>query len=1070
MASENVIPTGGLATSSNPLAGSRGQYVLENMVADMPGWATKRNGMKQLGVGFIRPTSWTSVFSLSSTYAIVSSWTHDDHLFIYVEDGTNSGIAAYSLVTSAGWHKVVEQASIIRLDKDQYKLKQYQFDRRSLVQTSTGVKRIAAIYDNFYPKGSTTSVNYSTMYRNAGIPRALDPRCPNAVAGGASLPGLIALTGFEWLLLSSAVAYRIVWIKRDENAILGVGAPSGRVVVRNTSSTTNYATRLKVPIPAGCNDTSYVMQVYRTNIIQINGSGVIPDPGDEMFLAGEYRLTSNDLSNQYVLYEDVSFDGLIQDALYTNQTQEGPLAGRLQPPICRDLASYGGCAFFANTTERNRLTMKILAVDSSGIGTFKGVRVGDMIVAGDLVMEGVAPANEETQTWYFAVDQTTGAGSEVYRATKTAESFCYKYNLWSNARNGRYYAYNLTTNNDIVGVVGFEEKSIGGDTGAYIGVSRVDAPVQILPAPVFTSTPSNTLAQACAVVTDVGPTTVTVTTAAAHSLTTNDLVFLAPFATSTESGTSSPRFANTDVPAGLYKVTVTGATTFTFPSPSGAASNQTDARAATTGGYVHKVFDTTSSIWTEARSDNSRRPNRLMWSSFQEPECAPLLNTVDLGSASKAILRIVPTQDSLFIFKEDGLWRLKGEAGDWEIIVLDAACILAGAETPGIVDGRIFTYTSAGVVAVDDGGTQKVSGSVSGDLENMFRSLALDPTISQTFVGCGHNESKSYWLSCRTGGTTAGVYRYHIPTRTWSKHYFTFPTDTQESRSGVAFITTAKASRYTSADSQAYSERLVVCSTSTNSSKNMVLIERRTGLVIDYSDCEIGVTVNSFDTSANTATLASASGLEVGDVLIWYLTGSPGVTPYVPAGYSFSVSSANGGKYRAKITAINSNTVTLDISGNVPALSTWPTVASGTHTGAVVKQIRATISPVPITKDGLTLLRFNEIIAGFGSCGRFTKCDFGFNTETATATPGTYQATSSVNGFAYADWLLFGNNMADTTLQYLRTFRTGIPRSCAVGSYLIPSLRNSAACENFDVAGIRVMYEEADNKTRKTNA
>lgn len=1065
MASENVIPNGGLATSSNPLAGGQGQYVLENMVADMPGWSTKRNGMKLLS-----PTSnWPAVFSLSSSYSIVSCWTHDDHVWIYVEDGINSGIAAYSLVTSAGWHKVVEQASIIRLDQNQYKLRAHTFDRRSMIQTAAGIKRVAAIYDDYYPKGSTTSVNYSTMYRDAGIPRALDPRCPSAVAGGASLPGLIALTGFEWLLLSSAVAYRIVWIKRDENAILGVGAPSGRIVVRNNSTTTNYATRLKVPIPSGCSDTSYVMQIYRTNIIQINGAGIIPDPGDEMFLSGEYRLTSTDLSNQYVLYEDVSFDGLLGDALYTNENQEGPFAGRIQPPVCRDLASYGGCAFFSNTTEKQRMTIKFLAVDSSGIGTYKGITLGDYIIAGDLAMEAVAPANEETQLWHFATDQTTGAGSEVIRALKTAESFCYKYNLLSNSVAGRYYAYNLTGNNDVVGVIGLEEKSIGGSTGAFVGTTRVDSPVQILPAPVFTSTPSNTLAIKCAVATDVGPTTVTVTAASNHNLTTNDLVFLAPYETSIENGTTSPRFANTDVPAGVYKITSTGATTFTFTAPSGAASSQTDANAATTGGYFHKIFDTTSSVWTEARSDNSRKPNRLMWSSFQEPECAPLLNTADLGAADKAILRIVPTQDSLFVFKEDGLWRVKGEAGDWEIIVLDAACILAGAETPGIVDGRIFAYSTAGVVSVDDGGVAKVSGPVSGSLENLSRSLAANPTLSQRYVGIGHNESKSYWLAVPDSGGRQGIYRYHSPTRTWSKHKITFQRDKISGTvNRVAAISTAKASRYTSFDAQAYAERLVLCGPGSTTATNGILVERRTGSVIDYSDVELAVTPTSFDTTNITVTISESPttlGIEVGDMFLWYNPAS-----YVPGGYSFSASLSGGGKERAKISSINGSVLTLDISGNIPALSSWPAIGGG-FSGVILKQIRGTISPAPIVaKDGLTLLKFSEIVAAFGSCGRFTKCDFGFNTETATATPGTFQATSSVNGFAYADWLLFGDNMADSTLQYIRTFRTGVPRAVSTGPYLIAALRNSAACESFDVAGIRVIYEEGDNKTRKTNA
>lgn len=1047
--------SGGLTTGLSPSASPRdGLYQCFNMVSDIPGWTTKRRGIKQLS-----PTSnFTDVFSGASKTLLlpVAAWYFDDHIWVYVEDATStnsvvSGICAYSMVTNAGWHKVVESSSFLALDRTQFKMRQTTCDRRQLISTAAGVKRVASVYSDYYPKDSSNNVNYSTMYRNAGIPRALDPRCPNAVAGGATLPGLIAAAGYEWLLLSSAVAYRIAWIKRDENAILGIGSPSGRIVVRNTSTTTNYATRLKTIIPSGVTDSSYVMQIYRTNIVSIDQAGVIPDPGDDMFLAGEYRLTSTDLSNGYVLYEDISFDGLLGEALYTNENQDGNLQGRLQPPIARDLAYYGGCAFYANTTERQRLTIKVLAVDSTGAA--KGVRVGDMLVMGDLVMEGVAVANEEVQTWYFAIDATAGAGSEVIRALKTAESICYKYNQWSNAKNGRYAAYNLTTNNDIVGVIGLEEKSIGGTTGAYLGVNRVDSPIQVLPAPVFTSTPSNTLAQACQVVTNVGPTTVTVTTAAAHNLTTNDLVFLAPFATSTEAGTSSPQLANTDVPAGVYKVTVTGATTFTFPSPSGAASNQTDARAATTGGYVHKIFDSTNSIWTEARSENNRRPNRLMWSPTSEPESVPIENFVDLGSADKAILKIIPTQDSLFVFKEDGLWRLKGEAADWEVIVFDGACILAAPESADVVGGQVYCYTTNGVVAIDDGGVKKVSQKVGGAVDNRLRALATYPSTALTYVGCGHGEDQAYWLSF--GGTD--LYRYHLPTKTWSRHFF----DDKATASGngvVSFVNTVKASRYTTFDNQAYAERLLVTFSST---ANCIGVERKTGQITDFADLDVAVSVSSINTSSNSVTLASVpSSVTVGDVFLW-------VTGAQYGGYSVNSSNI---QYRATISAINGNDLTLAISGAVPALSSWPGV--GAANGYVMKQIQGIVGYMPFeVEDGVSLGKFSEVIVSTGSRGRFSAMDIWFNTETGFPITNltTAQSTSSVNGFAYRDWATAwtprSDNMGDMV-----AVRTGVPRASTTGTSLLVRLVNSRAMELFDVASIRVIGTAGDNKVRKTNA
>lgn len=962
------------------------------------------------------------------------------------------------MVQSGGWHKVVESTSKLRIDSNQFKMRPCIADRRLLLTTASGVKRIAAIYADNYPADSGNAVNYSTMYRDAGIPRALDPRCPNAVAASGTAPGLIASTGFEWLPASSAVAYQVNWFKRDENAIPGVGAPSGRVSIRNTNTTTAYATRLKIPIPAGVADTSYVLQVNRTTVVQADATGDIPDPGADMFLVGEYRVTAADLANQYILYEDVSFDGLLQTDLYTNETQEGPLAARFQPPICRDITTFGGCSFFANTTERQRMLVRILAVDPSRVGTYKGVRVGDMLVMGDLVMEGVQASSEESQTWYFGVDETTGIGSEVIRALKTTESIVYKYNLWSNAKNGRYYAYNMTTTNDIVGVIMLEEKSIGGSTGAYVGANRVDSPIQILPAPVFTSTPSNTLAQACAVVTNAGPTTVTVTAAANHNLTTNDLVFLAPFATSTASGTSSPKFVNTQVPSGVYKITVTGGTTFTFTSPSGAASAQTDARAATTGGYFHKIFDSTTSVWTEARSNNNRKINRLMWSPVFEPESAPISNSVDLGGSDKAILRVVPTQDSLFVFKEDGIWRLKGEGGDWEIIIIDASCILAAPESPGIVDGSVYFFSTNGIFSVNDGGTSKISGPVSGLVDNYFRSLALVQKFAIDYAGVGHSEDQSYWL---VFGGTGLVVRYHVPTKSWSEQSWSDNTNAGGSADPCC-VTMARASRYSTFDAQAYADRIVV---GFRTAQDCIGIERRTSKANELCDFDIPVTVLSFTAATNTVTLsAMPTAAEVGDTFLWYPNAR-----YGPGGYG----STADYRYRGTITAINGASMTISVSSADP-LSSWPAV-SGSRSGSILKRITSRISFMLAGQD-LAAEHFSELSISAGSRGNFSSVSVGFLSDTSHSTSfdttAGSQASATING--YAGTLLAAGSYSLTnrypgTMPLLNTFRCGIPRQTSFASFLVVSLTNDAAFDQFDLAGYRLISTEG-SRARRTNA
>lgn len=84
---------------------------------------------------------------------------------------------------------------------------------------------------------------------NAGIPKALD--------GEGSTTGA---SGF--LANNFTVAYRIVWGIKDDNNNLLLGAPSGRLVVANTSGGTRNMS-LTFLIPDGIT-ASYFFQVYRS--------------------------------------------------------------------------------------------------------------------------------------------------------------------------------------------------------------------------------------------------------------------------------------------------------------------------------------------------------------------------------------------------------------------------------------------------------------------------------------------------------------------------------------------------------------------------------------------------------------------------------------------------------------------------------------------------------------------------------------------------------------------------------------------------------------------------------------
>lgn len=133
----------------------------------------------------------------------------------------------------------------------------------------------------------------------------------------------------------------------------------------------------------------------------------------------------------------------------------------------------------------------------------------------------------------------------------------------------------------------------------------------------------------------------------------------------------------------------------------------------------------------------TNKPNRVYFSDLNEPESVPLINFFDLGSESAKILALVPLQNALLVFKEDGIWRVTGFGPtNWNAEILDNKIRLVRPEAVGVVNNIAFCWATRGFFAVTETSSQSISANLLDfDLRNNYLQNVLDhPTTHATWV------------------------------------------------------------------------------------------------------------------------------------------------------------------------------------------------------------------------------------------------------------------------------------------------------------------------------------------------
>jgi hypothetical protein len=248
-------------------------------------------------------------------------------------------------------------------------------------------------------------------------------------------------------------------------------------------------------------------------------------------------------------------------------------------------------------------------------------------------------------------------------------------------------------------------------------------------------------------------------------------------------------------------------------------------------------------------SDNEVTPNRIYYSKLQQPEAVPVLNFFDVGRKDKVIQRIIALRDSLFIFKEDGIFRLSGEAPqNFSIALFDPTNIMLSPDTGSILSNEICALTNRGVVVVSDTGVQTISKPI----ENLLNKAILNSAFKRQSFAVSSENDRSYhlFITERTTDTVATqCFRYNNDTSSWTKWDVSKTCGVLNSFDDKIYLGAADI--------------------------HQIEKERKTLDRTDHVDREFLVQINTSGISGNlVSSLSSLDNVEVGDVLFQqqYLT------------------------------------------------------------------------------------------------------------------------------------------------------------------------------------------------------
>jgi len=715
--------------------------------------------------------------------------------------------------------------------------------------------------------------------------------------------------------------------------------------------------RVKFTVPENITP-SYFFQIYRT--APSLGSDV--DPGDDMGLVYEANPTAAEIKQGYVEVDDDTPDEFRGAALYTNPRQEGILQANEPPPFAKDLAIFQNCMFYSNTKTVYKLSLNLLGTNNL---------VGTKLELADV-----------TYTFAASEDVSTGqvkvftAGTAAQNLDNTARSLVKVINRYS--ANNQVYAYYLSQADQIPGQLSIEARNL--QIGKFyalsnsVSVGAVNYSPNIAPE-------NNPITSITA-----GPDPI-ITTTTFHSLNVGDTVILAGTDNSID---------------GAYLINAKSATTFTIT------------RAGVTASGSAGSFKNAANA--NGAADNEVSKNRLYYSKQQQYEAVPLLNYFDVGSGDQEIIRIMPLRDSLFVLKEDGVYRVTGSGpSSFSQSLFDNTAFIIGSDTATIGNNQVYCYSNQGIITISDTGVSIISRPI----ENQVLPLAANGNIKSEAFGVFYQTDRKYILALPlfAADTVSSIqYIYNNITDVWT---------TWDLSKTCALVNPRDDKLYFGP-----------------SDINFIEQERKTFDRTDFADREFNLSAVSYDPLRLTIKLSSVDNANVGDVLVQSQT-------HTNAYGSYDI------MLEAVILSID--TVNSEVVVDSPQYDIIP----GPIT--LYNAYECKVQWVPETADGQgTMKQFREAILRLKK-SRVSSPKLGFSSNLQ---PSFEEVTFSGAGLGLWGFFPWGSiPWGGDTIQ--RAFRTYVPLFKQRCSMLNMYFKHKVAREEWQIEGLAVVFEAYSSKVNR---
>jgi hypothetical protein len=484
----------------------------------------------------------------------------------------------------------------------------------------------------------------------AGLPRPAQAQVTSATTGGVNYP-LVADRSVGYRLCTTATAGRLTLRS----------PPSARIVQR--SYTGAGAKRVTLDF---ANTSTDVVEVYRSSAL---GGTDDAEPTDEMVMIGTAAASSASFT------DDEAFTDFVGPSLYVNATQGGAVLENGITPFCRDVAAYRDMLFFGAARWAPSLTFEVLGFGDAWRGT-------NLATANRLTSFTVTATTTNTSTTVSGVSASDIAkvrvGMRVYLDTS---------NPTTNDANFPADTYVETVNTG-AGTFTITNAATASTVGATVRLS------DWIEVSVVDNSGTDTERVFC------------------DDASGTNYIDAREFRADTAANVRGPQQMAYELSDELDgKATVSafgdGATTaWTFIVETyGSDVTSLTVKTSNANAISSRIDGTTGKTGQERGSVAT-----LAWSKPGELEHVPPGYFAEIGAPDKAIERVIAARDSLFVFKEDGVWRVSGYSPDTlQIDEYDRTMRLIHPDAACEWDGMVAAWTNKGVRIIGDGGSQEIS-------------------------------------------------------------------------------------------------------------------------------------------------------------------------------------------------------------------------------------------------------------------------------------------------------------------------------------------------------------------------